>query len=448
MTDTTFPTTIQSIQNPVGADLQSNPDHAQIHRQANDTLATLQAKVGINSSTVATSHDYLIDQNSTNIVSLTASLGTTNTNLGTTTTKLNNLNIYNVKDYGALGNGTADDTTAIQNTIDDISTGEAGGGILYFPTGQYIVSSEIAIDGKALTVLGEGRRSSSIKTNNATANIFNVKSSYACSFSGLLIDSSVTKSAGAGISFNGNGGTIHNPFSSVSNCRIANQFLGLNFVAAYGFAVENNYFVNTESMGVFVRNTYNVDTGDSYISDNVFDTDNNTNTYAIAQQSSGGLRIVNNKILHHQFGYEMDVRGDTSNLLINGNSFEGQAGEVIRFVRNTGTATFSNILINNNQVVNAGTANRIIYVPSDGYSDFIINNNLFEGDGNNLGFDAVFASDVIIQGNIFKSIGTAINYGTAVVRAYHGPNKYYNCGSTVINGGGTSNGAYGTTMTE
>lgn len=43
--------------------------------------------------------------------------------------------IVNVKDWGAVGNGSGDDTTAIQNAI-DFCVGR-GGGIVFFPTGKY-----------------------------------------------------------------------------------------------------------------------------------------------------------------------------------------------------------------------------------------------------------------------------------------------------------------------
>ncbi|MCI4463703.1 MAG: hypothetical protein JHC30_06000, partial [Caldisericum sp.] len=47
--------------------------------------------------------------------------------------------VYNVKDYGAKGDGTTDDRTAIQSTINACSS--AGGGIVFFPKGRYLLSS-------------------------------------------------------------------------------------------------------------------------------------------------------------------------------------------------------------------------------------------------------------------------------------------------------------------
>jgi hypothetical protein len=48
---------------------------------------------------------------------------------------------FNVEDYGAVHDGTTDDTPAIQDTIDAAAT--AGGGVVYFPKGVYAVSGAL-----------------------------------------------------------------------------------------------------------------------------------------------------------------------------------------------------------------------------------------------------------------------------------------------------------------
>jgi len=50
--------------------------------------------------------------------------------------------IVSVKDFGALGNGIADDTTAIQNAINYMTS---VGGQLFFPKGYYLVSSTLNV---------------------------------------------------------------------------------------------------------------------------------------------------------------------------------------------------------------------------------------------------------------------------------------------------------------
>lgn len=58
----TFPTTLDSLGNPSSANKlgTSTPVHSQQHSDANDAIEALEAKVGVDSSAVATSLDYLI----------------------------------------------------------------------------------------------------------------------------------------------------------------------------------------------------------------------------------------------------------------------------------------------------------------------------------------------------------------------------------------------------
>lgn len=55
---TNFPTSLDSLVNPLGTDSMSSVSHASQHTNANDAIEALQAKVGIDGSAVTTSHDY------------------------------------------------------------------------------------------------------------------------------------------------------------------------------------------------------------------------------------------------------------------------------------------------------------------------------------------------------------------------------------------------------
>ena len=52
--------------------------------------------------------------------------------------------LVNVKDYGAKGDGTTDDTAAIQAAIDEMQ-GTGKGGIVYMPPGRYKITSNLTI---------------------------------------------------------------------------------------------------------------------------------------------------------------------------------------------------------------------------------------------------------------------------------------------------------------
>jgi hypothetical protein len=58
-----------------------------------------------------------------------------------------------VKDFGAVGDGTADDTAAIQDAIDSFASGQ---GTIYFPKGRYLITSTVTIDQDRINLVGEG----------------------------------------------------------------------------------------------------------------------------------------------------------------------------------------------------------------------------------------------------------------------------------------------------
>jgi hypothetical protein len=86
---------------------------------------------------------------------------------------------FNVKSYGAVGNGSTDDTTAINAAIAAVNASTYGG-VLYFPAGDYRVTSSLTTITKPCTVRGDGRSEwysisdsvSKVSTTSTTATIF------------------------------------------------------------------------------------------------------------------------------------------------------------------------------------------------------------------------------------------------------------------------------------
>jgi hypothetical protein len=62
--------------------------------------------------------------------------------------------LFDVRDFGAVGTGAADDTLAINNAIS--AANADGGGIVFFPRGIYKVTSTIRITTPHITLRGVG----------------------------------------------------------------------------------------------------------------------------------------------------------------------------------------------------------------------------------------------------------------------------------------------------
>ena len=61
------------------------------------------------------------------------------------------------RDFGAKGDGTIDDTDAVQKTIDAART-HGKGAIAYLPTGRYVITKALRVTGKEYTIGGSGFR--------------------------------------------------------------------------------------------------------------------------------------------------------------------------------------------------------------------------------------------------------------------------------------------------
>ena len=73
-----------------------------------------------------------------------------------------------VKDFGALGNSTNDDTVAIQAAIDWVSS---SGGTVFLPTGIYKVTSTLNIQSSYVSLVGDGRGATIIRSASATNDV-------------------------------------------------------------------------------------------------------------------------------------------------------------------------------------------------------------------------------------------------------------------------------------
>jgi hypothetical protein len=129
--------------------------------------------------------------------------------------------VVSVKDFGAVGDGVADDTAAIQAAIN------SGAKTILLPTGTYLVSSSIRLK-TGQTITGDGR--------NATVINWRPTSDIVCirNFTGAIYTT-----------------VLNLALNSISNANYAFQFDG-----SYANAIKNVFLGGTWDIGVLLHGTY------------------------------------------------------------------------------------------------------------------------------------------------------------------------------------------------
>ena len=245
----------------------------------------------------------------------------------------NTLGWINVKDYGALGDGTTDDTTSIGSAIEALTT--AGGGVLYFPPGTYLTSGGFTISVNAM-ILGMGMGDfhgddavTEIDCNSTTAVLFTVTADRA-TFRDLALRNTAgsTPSAGAGISV-----TSSNLAQKVDyeNISVYGFYIDVDVQVGNEWHMEGAYILAPVLYGVKIQNTVNPDAGDWSISNTSVVAKLYNSTSGIRIELSGGGKITNTKINgnapsdNKRFDYGIDMANiafTTSIILITNTSIE------------------------------------------------------------------------------------------------------------------------------
>lgn len=158
-------------------------------------------------------------------------------------------NVINVRNYGAKGDGSTDDTAAIQAAIAAVPV---NGGRVEFPAGIYMVSAPLAITNGSTTVTGAGTNVTHVRSTSTTADVFTVGTNAVfTTISYMSIDRSVTTTTGYGIHFLGGGSGT---YSRLSDLYVARHARGIHLTSStYGWVtrciIESNGFD-----GVFMTN--------------------------------------------------------------------------------------------------------------------------------------------------------------------------------------------------
>ena len=126
-----------------------------------------------------------------------------------------------VKDFGAIGNGVANDKSAIQDAINSLGS---SGGSIYFPHGDYLIDSQILIDEDRISLVGDGIGTKIICNNSTSGAIKVTKTSGYLQFF-TIQNLQIQMAAGASVTA---GAALE--LDEVSRCNIQNVYIDDGFI--------------------------------------------------------------------------------------------------------------------------------------------------------------------------------------------------------------------------
>ena len=155
--------------------------------------------------------------------------------------------VTNVKDFGAKGNGTADDTMAFQAALSAIA--EQAGGKLYMPSGNYKITGTLSYPAGFLQIAGDGP-DSTIQFGSTTATLFSFAGTDITLTDFRVVTPYQTSTAGTLFKFL-NASNIRLDRVSTDGGYEAVQFLGAPGNLTYRTTITNCHFVNVMDDAVF-----------------------------------------------------------------------------------------------------------------------------------------------------------------------------------------------------
>lgn len=307
--------------------------------------------------------------------------------------------VFNVKAYGAVGDGSTDDTSAIQSAI---NAAIAAGGSVFFPRGTYVVTSSLTVNGD-LFIYGASPRIASadgatceslIGRTGTTGDLFLVAGGRQFHVRDICLHRLASgSSSGAAVRVTLSSGLMS--LLTVDNVQVMHFYDGIvNESANVTRITRSSFSVGVASSGgtaIKVLNNVNSDACETWVHTNV-----SSGMSKFVHAECFSLGVYDNKVLASDYAvYAVNSIYNSSQVTVQGNRFDIPGGNRI-YIAGTSSSKLSGVKIQGNWVV------------SDSATDYVIRTN-------------DYVDVVEVHGNIIWS-SQPLSLGTIVVGAGYGAN--------------------------
>jgi hypothetical protein len=324
--------------------------------------------------------------------------------------------ILNVADFGVVLDGVTDVTTKFQAAINAAIAAKLP---LYVGGGTAVVSTTLTVT-DSLTMIGAGKTVTvlSLATNSMVG--ITVTGTAPCTFQGFEITPAggVTGTTGIKV-IPGSGANTESIFRDLQLIDLAT---GIDMEAAANWTMDNLDILSCSAVGILVRNTSNPDQGDSAISNCYIQGVVTGSGAGIQQQSSGGLKITNTKIITYQYGYILilDNAVNTSDLLISNCSFEHFGTSAIVLSQATASGTFGQVTITGNQFNLTPEAIGVTNTTPGWLTGLNVSSNFFSIDASGTALSLDGVDTFTVGSNTIHGLGASVAFLTVSVNSSNG----------------------------
>jgi len=296
--------------------------------------------------------------------------------------------VYDVKAYGAVGDGVQDDRPAVQAAINAAEAGSSG--IVYFPPGRFLIGDTAGNDllrfNKPMQFLGAGPLLTTITTSQPSKNIFHGSLTVPdfddkvmpILFRDLKIEATIGRTAGAAILQDVAAGSHFAHGIRIENCQFKHQWIGVQLRGASSAVIENCTFwqsipgasPKTEA-DIWIDEQVGGDSTTHLITGCLFADTTRSARYAIKLTGRcGGDRVIGNYFVNYDTQIYVESAGTTS-MLIQANLMEAARSAAVRM---TGTDQQIHAVITGNAMRVSGSGAipaRCIWADPSGAGAFV-----------------------------------------------------------------------------